>query len=51
MTPNEVLLFQCLNSRQTAGANGLCYPQCAHGSFELSEDGSETFTRVSIKVS
>ncbi|KAK7934557.1 hypothetical protein PG985_000052 [Apiospora marii] len=50
MTPKDVLLFQCFDSQQTVDAKGLSYPQYAHGPFELREDGSKAFTRVSIEV-
>ncbi|KAK8062094.1 hypothetical protein PG997_014191 [Apiospora hydei] len=45
MTPKDVLMFQCFDSNGNSDPQGLRHSQCAHGSFELNEDGKETFTR------
>lgn len=51
MEPEDVLLLQCFDSHSRGQPDGrLQHAQCAHGSFELREDGSETFHRSSIEV-
>ncbi|KAI1305041.1 hypothetical protein F5Y03DRAFT_406619 [Xylaria venustula] len=54
MTPHDVLLIQCFDSRkrgsEDGAQDGLDYVQCAHGSFRLDEEGNESYTRESIEV-
>ncbi|KAM6513479.1 hypothetical protein FALCPG4_015894 [Fusarium falciforme] len=51
MTPNDVLLLQCFDSVPVSNEGwGWNHVQCAHGSFELAEDGFEPCTRESIEV-
>ncbi|KAI0968335.1 hypothetical protein F4678DRAFT_442755 [Xylaria arbuscula] len=54
MTPHDVLLIQCFDSRERSSEDGahdgLGYVQCAHGSFRLNEEGNESSTRESIEV-
>ncbi|KAI0433133.1 hypothetical protein F5Y09DRAFT_299734 [Xylaria sp. FL1042] len=53
MTPDDVLLIQCFDSREQSLEDGACdglrHAQCAHGSFRLAEE-DEPCTRESIEV-
>lgn len=51
MTPSDVLLLQCFDSQERgADDGGVRHNQCAHGSFDLQEDESELYQRVSVEV-
>jgi hypothetical protein len=53
MSVRDVLLLQCFDSHadvNNTGKFGIPYGQCAHGTFNLREEGEEEFNRASIEV-
>ncbi|PVH79491.1 hypothetical protein DL98DRAFT_390539, partial [Cadophora sp. DSE1049] len=51
MSTSDLVLLQCFDSLETADSHGhKRRTRCAHGSFQLSEPHTETFTRSSIEL-